>query len=59
MKQDNEDVSSSATAASGASHGAGLECSMNLPEAEVTEGVSIDDYSTWQAVRFAEPDETG
>ena len=24
-----------------------------------TEGVSIDDYSTWRAVRFAERDEIG
>ena len=30
-----------------------------LPEAKVTEGVSIDDYSTWRAVRFAERDEVG
>ena len=30
-----------------------------LPQAKVTEGVSIDDYSTWRAVRFADPDETG
>ena len=30
-----------------------------MPEATVTEGVSIDDYSTWQAVRLAERDETG
>ena len=30
-----------------------------LPEAKRTEGVSIDDYSTWRAVRFAERDETG
>ena len=30
-----------------------------LPEAKVTEGVSIDDYSTWRAVRFADPDEIG
>ena len=29
------------------------------PEARVTEGVSIDDYSTWRAVRFADPDEIG
>ena len=28
------------------------------PEAKLTEGVSIDDYSTWRAVRFAERDET-
>ena len=31
----------------------------NLPQAKVTEGVSIDDYSTWRAVRFADPDEIG
>ena len=31
----------------------------NLPEAKLTEGVSIDDYSTWRAVRFADPDEIG
>ncbi len=30
-----------------------------MPEAKVTEGVSIDDYSTWRAVRFAERDEIG
>ena len=30
-----------------------------LPQAKVTEGVSIDDYSTWRAVRFADPDEIG
>ena len=30
-----------------------------LPEAKVTEGVSIDDYSTWRVVRFADPDEIG
>ena len=29
------------------------------PEAKLTEGVSIDDYSTWRAVRFADPDEVG
>ena len=29
------------------------------PEANVTEGVSIDDYSTWRAVRFADRDEGG
>ncbi len=29
------------------------------PEVKVTEGVSIDDYSTWRAVRFADPDEVG
>ena len=31
----------------------------NLPEAKLTEGVLIDDYSTWRAVRFADPDEVG
>ena len=30
-----------------------------LPEARVTEGVSIDGYSTWRATRFAAPEETG
>ena len=30
-----------------------------LPEARVTEGVSIDDYSTWRATRFAAAGETG
>ena len=30
-----------------------------MPEAKVTEGVSIDDYSTWRAVRFADRNETG
>ena len=30
-----------------------------LPETKVTEGVSIDDYSTWRATRFAEREETG
>ena len=30
-----------------------------LPEAKVTEGVSIDDYSTWRATRFADRDESG
>ena len=30
----------------------------NTPEANLTEGVSIDHYSTWRAVRFAERDET-
>ena len=30
-----------------------------FPQAKVTEGVSIDDYSTWRAVRFADRDEVG
>ncbi len=29
------------------------------PEANLTEGVSIDDYSTWQAVRFVDRDQRG
>ena len=28
---------------------------LKLPEAELPEGVSIDDYSTFRATRFAEP----
>ena len=28
---------------------------LKLPEAELAEGVSIDDYSTYRATRFAEP----
>ena len=36
--------------------GAQLE---SLPEARVTEGVSIDDYSTWRSTRFADPQDTG
>ena len=34
----------------GMKRGAELE---SLPEAKVTEGVSIDDYETWRATRFA------
>ena len=30
-----------------------------MPEAKVTEGGSIDHFSTWRAVRFADPDEIG
>ena len=30
-----------------------------LPEAKVTEGVSIDDFSTYRATRFADPNEIG
>ena len=29
------------------------------PEVNLTEGASIDDYSTWQGVRFAERDQRG
>ena len=32
---------------------------MNMTAAKLTEGVSIDDYSTWRAVRFADRDEIG
>ena len=32
---------------------------MKMPAAKLTEGVSIDDYSTWRAVRFADRDEGG
>ena len=32
---------------------------MKMPVAKLTEGVSIDDYSTWRAVRFADRDEGG
>ena len=32
---------------------------MRLPEANLTEGVKIDDYSTYRAVRFADRDEVG
>ena len=32
---------------------------MKMPVVKTTEGVSIDDYSTWRAVRFADRDETG
>ena len=34
-----------------------LAALQSLPEAKVTEGVSIDDYSTWFAERFATPGE--
>ena len=30
-----------------------------LPEAKLTEGVSIDDYSTYRATRFTDPNEVG
>ena len=36
-----------------------LAALQRLPEAKLTEGVSIDDYSTWRAVRFADRDEIG
>ena len=40
-------------------HGLFSHVSPDSPAAKLTEGVSIDDYSTWRAVRFAERDETG
>ena len=36
-----------------------LAALQRLPEAKVTEGVSIDDYSTWRSTRFADPDVIG
>ena len=36
-----------------------LAALQKMPEAKVTEGVSIDDYSTWRATRFSAPEETG
>ena len=36
-----------------------LAALQRLPEAKLTEGVSIDNYSTWRAVRFADRDEIG
>ena len=36
-----------------------LAALQRLPKAQATEGVSIDDYSTWRTVRFAERDEIG
>ena len=35
------------------------ERGVHNPKRRLTEGVSIDDYSTWRAVRFAERDEDG
>ena len=40
-------------------HGLFSHVSQTTPAAKLTEGVSIDDYSTWRAVRFADPDEIG
>ena len=40
-------------------HGFTFPQNPNSPEPNTTEGVSIDDYSTWRAVRFAKRDETG
>ncbi len=41
------------------SHGKRSAELQKRPEANLTGGVSIDDYSTWRAVRFADPDEIG
>ena len=37
----------------------GAELESPPPEARVTEGVSIDGYSTFRATRFADPEEAG
>ena len=36
-----------------------LAALQQMPESKATEGVSIDDYETWRATRFAELEETG
>ena len=55
MTHDDEDVLSRYGGFGGAmKRSAALQ---SLPEAKVTEGVSIDDYSTWFAERFATPEE--
>ena len=56
MKQDDEEFLAPYGGFTGAMKRLGVLYEM--PEAEVTEGVSIDDYDTWRAVRFAERDET-
>ena len=56
MKQDDEEFLAPYGGFTGAMERLGVLYEM--PEAEVTEGVSIDDYDTWRAVRFAERDET-
>ena len=57
MKQDNEEFLAPYGGFDGAMERLGVLYEM--PEATVTEGVSIDHYSTWRAVRFAEQDEVG
>ena len=57
MKQKNEEFLAPYGGFGGAMERLGVLYEM--PEANVTEGVSIDDYSIWRAVRFAEQDEVG
>ena len=57
MKQDDEEFLAPYGGFDGAMERLGVLYKM--PEAKVTEGVSIDDYSTWRAVRFADRDEVG
>ena len=57
MKQDDEQFLAPYGGFGGAMERLGVLYEM--PEAEVTEGVSIDDYWTWRAVRFADQDEIG
>ena len=57
MKQDDEEFLAPYGGFTGAMQRLGVLYEM--PEAEVTEGVSIDDYDTWRAVRFAEQNEVG
>ena len=57
MEQDDEEFLAPYGGFTGAMQRLGVLYEM--PEAEVTEGVSIDDYDTWRAVRFAEQNEVG
>ena len=57
MKQDDEEFLAPYGGFGGAMQRLGVLYPM--PEANVTEGVSIDDYATWRAVRFADQNETG
>ena len=54
MKQDDEQFLAPYGGFGGAMERLGVLYEM--PEAEVTEGVSIDDCWTWRAVRFADQD---
>ena len=57
MKQDDEEFLAPYGGFDGAMERLGVLYPM--PEAKVTEGVSIDDYGTWRATRFADQDEIG
>ena len=57
MKQDDEEFLAPYGGFGGAMQRLGVLYPM--PEANVTEGVSIDDYATWRAVRFADQNEIG